>query len=423
MMNKYKMTITLKSPICIARKRGTGNVIETLDYIPGSTIRGALAMLYMKLHGDYCTKNNTWWLPNPSKQEEFKLIFNSENTRFGNCYPEGAKVIPFTASSCKYHSGFAPITDDQHGVLDTLTGIAKYESLANSSPDYEILKKYEKCEECNSVMDRFGGYYRKKGRDYELVRVSKRLIAHTAIMESLEIARPESLYTLEVLNEKKREGKIFKPQKFIGEFETDDAFDSLKNLLEQNNIIYIGSAKSRALGEVEVELEDDNEQNSERSMSDRLNELNEELESLGRYFFSVTLHSDVILRDEILRFKSTLDTCDLIETLENLSNSLCSDDIGMFKQIISSFQHHRNWLVTYLVTGWNTALKLPKEDEVTIPKGSVFLFSTEKSLTDEQKDNLKRMLCLIEQAGVGERRNEGFGKIRVCDEFHLEEYK
>lgn len=170
-------------------------------------------------------------------------------------------------------------------------------------------------------------------------------------------------------------------------------------------------------------MEGEDEQNFELSISDRLNKLNEELKDLGRYFFSVTLHSDAILRDEILRFKSTLDTCDLIETLENLSNPPCSNDIGMFKQIISSFQHHRNWLSTHLVTGWNTALKLPKEDEAAISKGSVFLFCTDESLTDKQKDNLARMFLLIEQVGIGERRNEGFGKIRVCDEFHLEEYK
>ena len=420
-MNKYKMTVTLKSPVCIARKRGTGNVIETLDYIPGSTIRGALAMLYMKQKGDYNAKDNIWQISEPSRQEKFKKLFNSDNTRFGNCYPEGAKVIPFTASSCKYHPGFSPITDDQHGVLDTITGIAQYESSV-SSPDYEILKKYERCEECQSVMDRFGGYYQKNGGDYNLVKVSKRLIARTAIMESLETAQPESLYTLEVLNEKKKEGKIFKPQEFIGEFETDEAFDILANLLEQNNIIRIGSAKSRALGEVEIKLEGEDEQNFELSISDRLNELNEELKDLGRYFFSVTLHSDTILRDEILRFKSTLDTCDLVETLENLPTPP-SNDICIFKQTVSFFQHHRNWLSTHLVTGWNTALKLPKEDEVAITKGSVFLFCADIPPTDEQKDNLTKMLCLIEHAGIGERRNEGFGKIRICDEFHLEEHK
>jgi CRISPR-associated protein Csx10 len=120
-MNNYNIRITLNSPVCIAQKRGIGDVIETIDYIPGSTIRGALAMQYIRQYGDYVSQQ---------KQDEFNSIFNSENTRFGNCYIDDAKVIPFTASSCKYYAGFLAGLD-QHGVYDNMIQYAMYESCNN----------------------------------------------------------------------------------------------------------------------------------------------------------------------------------------------------------------------------------------------------------------------------------------------------
>ncbi len=399
------MIIKLESPVCIAQKRGTGNFIETLDYIPGSTIRGSLAMLYIKHYG----------ISDTSRQKEFDDIFNSDQTRFGNCYIEGGKVIPFTASSCKYHSGFHD-PPKCHGVLDTLIATARYESQDN----YSMPKKYDKCEydprECQSVMDRFGGYYKNKD-GYKSVKVSKRLIAHTAIMESTETAVPETLYTQEVLNEKSndRDSQIFK-----GIFETCANPDVILNMLRQdNNTIYVGTGKSRGFGKVNLIIKSDDDVAS--PLSERFNKLNEKINIENKCFFSVTLNSDAILLDEILNYKPRVDTCDFIEALENSNNYLELNDINIFKDTIGKFQHLRDWASTHIITGWNMAHKLPKEDEIAISKGSVFLFSIDESLTDNQKDNLCRMLTLIEQVGIGERRNEGFGKISICDEFHLEE--
>jgi hypothetical protein len=129
------------------------------------------------------------------------------------------------------------------------------------------------------------------------------------------------------------------------------------------------------------------------------------------------------LLDKILRFKSTVETSDLVETLRNLSAPLSKDDFELFEKTISQFRHHHNWLSTHLVLGWNSAMKLPKEDAVAISRGSVFIFHSEQPLPIDEETNLAHMLELIEKAGIGERRNEGFGKIRICDEFHLKEYK
>jgi hypothetical protein len=39
----WRIRVTLLSPACFNQKRGVGNVLPSLDYIPGATLRGALA--------------------------------------------------------------------------------------------------------------------------------------------------------------------------------------------------------------------------------------------------------------------------------------------------------------------------------------------------------------------------------------------
>ena len=450
-MNKYQMKITLNSPVCIAQKRGTGNVIETLDYIPGSTVRGALAMLYLQQKGKYNETKKNWVLEEPEKKK-FAAIFNSDNVRFGNCYPEGARVIPHTATSCKYFSEFRTgnLRRDRrlgrHGVLDTLIPLAEYELIGKKQSSGKMEKTFEKCQGevdgqiCEAIMDRFSGYYKQTDSSiFKQVNSSKRLIAHTAIMDSLETAFPNRLYTMEVLNEK---------QIFIGCIETDDAM--LKNLrtlqeLLGNNVLRIGSARSRALGEIKLELSlpirpDDklpfppDEKWLTGDVGKRLEGMNKKMQEYvsqrypqqetkpdpdvqkfkNHYFFSVTLHSNAILRDEILRFKSTLEIQDIIESQPNITSQQQS--------LLKKFQILRAWLSRHIVSGWNSALKFPKEDEVAISKGSVFLFVTKpcETLADEQVKTLADILKQVEESGIGQRKNEGFGNIRLCDEFHWE---
>lgn len=173
MMNKYRVTIILKSPVCIAKKRNVGNVIETLDYIPGSTIRGALADLFLKKFGGYVNETKTW--ANKKNEEIFNALFISARSRFGNCYIRGTRLIPLTASSCKYSPGFnnGHVGDVEHGVFDQLQKISIYELNAKRNDLLDICQFGE----CKAPLDRFSGFYlNKRSGDFKKIEVSKRLM-------------------------------------------------------------------------------------------------------------------------------------------------------------------------------------------------------------------------------------------------------
>ena len=52
----------------------------------------------------------------------------------------------------------------------------------------------------------------------------------------------------------------------------------------------------------------------------------------------------------------------------------------------------------------------------------MFVSKEGQELDPDAIDNLVGTLEKIENVGIGERRNEGFGEIRICDEFHWEVY-
>jgi len=68
-----------------------------------------------------------------------------------------------------------------------------------------------------------------------------------------------------------------------------------------------------------------------------------------------------------------------------------------------------------MASGWSTAWGLPKPTALAARMGSVYAFRWEGTV-DELLPELER----IEQEGVGERRDEGFGECLVCHPFHLE---
>jgi CRISPR-associated protein Csx10 len=398
--------ITLHSPVCIAQKRGVGNAIETLDYIPGSTIRGALAMRYLKQYGTYNQSQRRWELTDSRRQEEFNQLFLSDEVRFGNAYIGGGLVIPLTAMSCKYDPGFSEDTDDHqetHGVFDGVLPFAKYKLGG------ELDDRIEVCAECGANMERFRGYYeRKMGRDaLRALKATKRVIARTAITQTLETALQGSLYTLDVLNEN---------QELRGVVDADaSAIHLLQGLIENpSDRLRIGTAKTRALGECGLRFSGPLNQFSVESVRARLDGFNAEVDFTSQTLFTVTLHSDTILLDEILRYKTAIELTDLCEAVAYKTQLDLS--------ILDSFEPLQSWLSIHPVTGWDVAKKRPKTDEIAITKGSVFVWSSKagRTLTDTDMNSVAALLAEIENTGIGERRNEGFGRIRICDEFHWE---
>ncbi len=110
-------------------------------------------------------------------------------------------------------------------------------------------------------------------------------------------------------------------------------------------------------------------------------------------FFSIELASHTILVDKFLR--------------PSLSFMPDFPDTAIDIQMIRP----------HTVRGWQNSWQLPKTEDTAIAMGSVYLCR----YTGDDLDGLKRYLNQLMAEGVGLRRPEGFGRVIVCDPFHIQE--
>lgn len=395
---KLQMKLRIESPVAISSSF-SGNINETLDFIPGTVIRGMLADAFLK-------END---MHDPERKSLFKQLFLSEDVIYNNFYREGSRPIPFTARTCKTFSGFkrylpegknSPVDkEDSHGIRDCLLDFLLYEETRES----EVLQ--DECS-CGLPLERYSGYYDYSFRDacYYEVPISKREITRTEIFGKTQTSLHGILFTIEVIEE----GQIFEGSIEVKNSSLESA---LRQSLNRDKIFFVGIGKSRGLGRVGIMSEElvflpvKDINNDERVRFGLFNQkimekFSDKKITNVKPYFSITLLSDAIIQQKDKRYLSVI-TPEFLK-IENFGLKL-------------SFCSHRK------ISGWSNIWRLPKKDDIAISKGSVFLYKSEKELNGNELSLLQDTLERLEADGIGKRRNEGFGKISVCDSFHWRE--
>jgi CRISPR-associated protein Csx10 len=372
-MERLAFRLDNKSPFSIAASRAISNVQESLDFIPGTLVRGALAAK---------------WLRGGKPDNDFKDIFTGDKVAFGNLFIQGAKPVPLSAFSCKYHSGFK---GDQHGIRDILLSLIKeIENKIQIPDEYQRCTYLEDGKPCHAPMKKFGGYYLKdiSKASFNSKNVEKRLIFHTALSHITETALEGALYSQEVVED----GQNFRGEIWI----YDSALQKkLFDFIKKQDFIHIGSDKSIGLGKFEISLDMINEIIDKKKIQSRILEFNKRLGiNNGKTYFSITLQSDAIITDRFQRYKTFIE----------------SEDMG-----IQNAEPVHGIARSRLIQGWNAMARIPKEDAIAIEKGSVFVFSA------NNQNDLIDGLYNAEVNGIGRRKGEGFGRLTVCDPFHIQE--
>ncbi|MBC8521846.1 MAG: hypothetical protein H8D26_07660 [Methanomicrobia archaeon] len=395
-MVRLELTIEVEEPLILANKHAAGNIVHTLDYISGTALRGAFAARYLSLKG-------------LSQKDEFTQFFCSNEVRFGNLYPESESEgdfvfpLPISAKTCKGYKGFKKDDPSKeiHGVSDYLLQEIPESCAAKS----DLLGG--RIVFCKAPLETYPCFYEFRPgnyRDCKKVEVGKRFSVHSEIDDKYKRSKEGILYTLEHINEE---------EKFVGNifFSQESLYESFDKLFFSSrtpiSFIKIGQARSRGMGKVIVTNSTRGDSPffamSKGTVEERIKAFNDGKLDTNEIQFSLTLFSDAIICDKFLRYLTTIPEW-LVEEELNISSSKIEK--------IKAFTAYR------MLSGWNAALGLPKENEIVINKGSSFLY-TFKGSGEEENRNLIRALEELENRGIGFRRNEGFGEIIVCDPVHL----
>ncbi|MCU0527832.1 MAG: CRISPR-associated RAMP protein Csx10 [Elainella sp. Prado103] len=412
-MQQIPFIIRAKSPLAIGRQKRDSSISEVEIYIPGTVLRGAIAgqMIRQAQAAGQDFANDP--------DSDFKCLFIDNQAIFQNAYPAltedlqlhpEVRVMPVTALSAKNKSGFK--SKGKSGVFDTLI-------------DRFCAEAYGQIYDPNDPtdgdrVDGFKGFYsvvKSSDQDqYFSHAASSRLLTKVGINRRRATSEDKVLYSLQVLNETKQKGDRVEEMAFAGSIWVDNILaEPFRNYLEQQGrSIRIGGGISRGLGKIEIQLMSSEAESSKSTVYQRIDDFNKKLKQRwdrwkffgsplqnlldDRCFFTLDLQSDAILTESWLR------TMVISEAMLQQAVNLTTGNL----------QLHASYSSYGYRAGWNTAWGLHKDMQLTTDRGSVFLFSVDES------DRLvwQAALADLEIRGIGHLTAEGFGQIKVCDEFH-----
>jgi CRISPR-associated protein Csx10 len=347
------------------------------------------------------------------------------------------RPLPLTAETCKAKPGFCssskPSSEEEpaHGVWDTL--LRRW----SEAPDCLIfladnVQPSDSCPRCGSKPEEYGGYtyYAPNHHDdlekcwvynsleywkeevglkgckeikgactdwYKRLEAVRERRGHTAISRARGAAQVGMIFSNELIA---AGTKFLAPVLIRGpEQEVQKAAQMLTDALVGKEH-WLGGGRSRGLGRVRIKVAE-GAQLWEFDLAKRVRRFNELLDGGDRIYFTVTLHSRCLppLRYGLPYASKEQLKEDLFPTLRDYRLEFF---LHRFEQI----------------SGWSTLWQLPKPVSVAIAAGSVYVFSSAEPI--EGGAILMERLRALEEEGIGERREEGFGRVQVCDPFHLE---
>jgi CRISPR-associated protein Csx10 len=359
-MKQIAYQITLKQPVYARALGGDPNSGVSLDYIPGSLVRGVLLFKYAEKKGLALNELDA------GKDELRNLFFNGA-TRFLNAYPvyENQRALPVPQS-------WQQKKDDKVNVYD----------FAVAEPtDKEIASN------CHSV--RTASFWCEQEQQKFFIKLERVLAVHNR--RNRKYGRAMDRINMDNEEDKKDdEGMVFRyealaaGQVFRGLILCDESdAGKLQSLLKDE--IYLGGSRAAGYGLAQFEYQStlDFEREVEGGRPNPLPEV-----------LTFTLLSDALLRDEKSgQFSANAKTLELAIRLR----------LGMTEK--AEIIVDKTFLRSNIVGGFNRKWGLPLPQNVAVSMGSVItLKGGSWSLPAVHK---------LEELGIGERRTEGFGRITV----------
>lgn len=384
-MKYYLLRAALESPLNVQKNRQS-NMSLTMDHLPGSTLRGAVAAQYLRQGGS-------------ATDDDFQTCFIRGPICFPNLLPSDTadvipSVLPLTSYSCKRKPGFK--VQGGHGVFDTLIPTA----YSRMTGEQATADGTWTCNVCAQDKKPFTGYWNNNIHNPEKYRVSMCYQRHTGIDRLTGTGANSIFYATQAISEC-RMTEVDPVDQYLagGAFLTDDQFAALNRSISDGHL-YVGADKTRGYGMLTLTIKEADEPkvNIEQwntAFHTRYKSLCKEDAPAGLYF-SVKTESPAILVDRLLRPDSSI--------------NLPDPEIKPLLQVAKA----------QIIRGWNNTWGLPKPDDVAIAPGSVYLFRYEKDDMEDMK-KIEEYLSKLVVLGIGLRREEGFGRISICDSIHVEE--
>ena len=126
----YRLRVLLRTdePLLIARRAEAGNQFETMESIPGSVLRGALAWRLARHAGTRLDDHDS------AEYHNFSALFFRDTVRFSALWPVEVRKVdrnqgylalpaPRDLLTCELHPGYSGSSKEGHGVWSLARGL------------------------------------------------------------------------------------------------------------------------------------------------------------------------------------------------------------------------------------------------------------------------------------------------------------
>ncbi|MGF1674992.1 MAG: RAMP superfamily CRISPR-associated protein [Rivularia sp. (in: cyanobacteria)] len=362
-----------KQPLLATSFQGDPNSDVSYSYIPGSMIRGAMIGRYMKHH-----RLSELDL----ESEENVIFFDSKKVKYLNAYllsQKKQRTLPIVRSWFRDK-------DIELSESEKITNIPAY--------DFSVERNEGEPETPKFVGE---GFWTVESGCVRYYKEKRRINIHNR----RELTSQRLRYrTKGRSSQTTREGEIFRydtidaGQTFQAVIVCEEIDTNLLELLKKSSDIWLGGSQSAGYGHTQI---------TDIQTHDNWNEVNLADNRTEHEHFTITLLSDLILRDEwgqyaVIPPSPQQASSPLTNVLEKaLSRILELDDIQL--------QAKESFTTSTLIGGFNRKWGLPLPQVPALAAGSVFVFE-KIEITAEQIQQL-------EAEGLGERKIDGFGRIAV----------
>ncbi|WPX08785.1 hypothetical protein [Anaerocellum danielii] len=368
-----KVYLNFKSPVLVGGRKSATNFIESINYIPGSVVRAALAkfiVLNCKIQRDIYDESSEkrFWVEFKNKEEcqrcEFiNLCKNFKEIKISFFYPKGTKPNPLCDMICK--------NNEEHGF---------YSELLYGREDKEA--KCLKCPEGNNRVEKYAGLVL-DGKPYS--GIERMYMGKTAINHFTKTALKGSLFTLAPIIKTCPDGIVFE-----GVIEGISEED-----LKKIDQLRIGKYTSSGFGMACLSLgerkEEENKVDPKEKAKRFSSKYKEIVKDADSNFIALYFVSDILFKVDNL-------PTGYIPTQEYLE--IIKDAIG----IPQEFDIYKIFSQINLFRGIDTSKNdfSPKQIMYSAQAGTVLVLKTQKSI-DEAVEKL------LEFKGFGQKVEDGYG--------------
>ncbi len=386
---RLRVLVRLDEPLLIARRAEAGNQYETLEMIPGSVLRGALAWRITHRHGGFTNSNTAVF-------NRFVELFFNDTVRFSPLMPVeidldnknnknnkdnlggyATIIAPRDLVTCELHPGYVDeSSDESHGIW----------SLLDDTND-------TKCPICGGKaasvkLKTLDGFITLAGVPRSRHKPNQTIEMHIRIDPNSGRVRTGDLYGYVALEP---------GQYFVGEITCTNGdvwqeLHQMAGLQEGVNELKLGKATQRGYGKVSVVFEPID------IPIFHLQDLSERLDSTDHV--RMLLLSDAIVVDQWGRFWRGFDPAWLKRELGLPSNVTVEIDRNAQGELLA-------FSATRAVDAFNNKLGLPRSRDVAIVAGASVRLSFKGIALNVLVEHLKE----VENRGIGLRREEGFGRV------------